>query len=84
MLRDDLYLYLYLVEEAMIPFLARFLDIRLKNNATPNDGKIAIIAPIYKGGDRSVVGNYRPVSITSVVCKQMEHVIGGYLEKSVK
>jgi len=26
-----------------------------------------------------VAGNYRPVSLTSVVCKKMEHVIAGYL-----
>jgi hypothetical protein len=31
------------------------------------------------GADRSVVGNYGPVSLTSVVCKQVEHVIAGYL-----
>jgi hypothetical protein len=27
------------------------------------------------------VGNYRPVSLTSVVCKQIEHVIAGYLRQ---
>jgi len=44
-------------------------------------GKKAVVAPTYKGGDRSVVGNYRLVSLTSVVCKQMEHVIAGYLRQ---
>ena len=33
------------------------------------------VLPVHKGGDRSVVKNYRPVSLTSVVYKQMEHVI---------
>ena len=28
-----------------------------------------------------VVTNYRPVSLTSVVCKQTEHVIAGYLRQ---
>jgi len=28
-----------------------------------------------------VVKNYRPVSLTSVVCKQMEHVIAGYIRQ---
>ena len=28
-----------------------------------------------------VVGNYKPVSFSSVVCKQMEHVIAGYLRE---
>ena len=44
-------------------------------------GKKVIVVPIYKGGDRSVIGNNRPASLTSVVCKQMEHVIAGYLRQ---
>jgi hypothetical protein len=39
------------------------------------------VVPIYKGDDQSLVSNYRPVSLTSVVCKQMEHVIALYLRK---
>ena len=65
----------------MIPYLARLLEITMNNNAIPGDWKKAIVVPIYKGGDRSVVGNYRPVSLTSVVCKQMEYVIAGYLRQ---
>ena len=65
----------------MIPYLARLLDITVNNNAIPRDWNKAIVVPIYKGGDRSAVENYRPVSLTSVVCKQMEHVIVGYLRK---
>jgi len=34
-----------------------------------------------QGGDRTLVTNYRPFSLTSVVCKQMEHVIASYLMK---
>jgi hypothetical protein len=37
--------------------------------------------PAHKGGDRSAVQNYRPVSLTSVVCKHMEHVIAGYMRQ---
>jgi len=36
---------------------------------------------IYKGGDRSVVGNNKPVSLTSVACILMERVIAGYLRQ---
>jgi hypothetical protein len=64
--------------EAMIPYLARLLDITINNGTLPYDWKKAIVVPIYKGGDRSVIRNYRPVSLTSVVCKQMEHVIAAY------
>jgi hypothetical protein len=49
----------------------------------PSDWKRATVVPNYKGGqgDRSLVSNYRPVSLTSVVSKQIEHVIASYLRK---
>ena len=66
---------LKLVGEAMIPYLARLLDIKMNNGTLPGDWKKATVIPIHKGSDRSLVTNYRPISLTSVVCKQMEQVI---------
>jgi hypothetical protein len=67
--------------EAMIPYLARLLDITFNNGTIPRDWKKTTVVPIHKGGDRSVVTNYRPVSLTSVVWKRMEHVIAGYIRQ---
>ena len=53
--------------EAMIPYLARLLDITVNNGTLPKDWKRAVAVPIHKGGDRSSAKNYRPVSLTSVV-----------------
>jgi hypothetical protein len=53
----------------------------MNNNVIPGDWKKATVVPIYKGGERSAVGNYRPVSLTSVACKQMKYVIAGYLKQ---
>jgi len=39
------------------------------------------VVPIYTGEDRSVVANCRSVSLTSVVCKQVEHVFAVYLRQ---
>jgi hypothetical protein len=61
--------------EAMIPYLVRLLDIIINNGTLPCDWKWTTVIHIHKGGDRSLVMNYRPVSLTSVVCKQMEHAI---------
>jgi len=61
----------------MIPYLARLLDVTMNNGTLPGDWKRATVIP----GDRSLVTNYRPVSLTSVVCKQMEHVIASYLRQ---
>jgi hypothetical protein len=67
--------------EAMIPYLARLLEITMNNGSLPGDWKTATVVPIHKGGDRSLVTNYRPVSLTSVVCKQMEQVVASYLRR---
>ena len=66
---------------AMTPYLAGLLEISLNNATIPSDWKRTKVVPIYKGSDRSAVSNYRPISLTSVVCKQLEHVIAGYLRQ---
>jgi hypothetical protein len=47
----------------------------------PLTGKKAIKFHIRKGVDKSLASNYRPVSLTSVVSKQLEHVIALYLKE---
>ena len=38
----------------------------------PEDWKLAHIASIFKKGKKLFVNNYRPVSLTSIVCKTLE------------
>jgi hypothetical protein len=65
----------------MIPYLARLLDITINNGTLPCDWRRATVVPVYKSGGRSLVTNYRPVSLTSIGSKQMEHVIASYLRQ---
>ncbi len=65
----------------MVSYLARLLYTTINNGTLPGDWRRATVIPIHKGGDRSLVSNYRLVSLTSVVCKQMEHVIASYLRR---
>jgi hypothetical protein len=65
----------------MISYLVRLLDTTMVNGSLPGDWKTDTVIPIHMGGDRSLVTNYRTVSLTSVVCKQMEHVIASYLRQ---
>ena len=37
--------------------------------------KYAKVTPLFKKGNKSVTGNYRPVSLTTVVCKCLERII---------
>ena len=41
----------------------------------PQEWRDANVVPIFKKGDRHQPSNYRPVSLTSVVCKVLEHIV---------
>ena len=47
----------------------------LAEGTVPLDWKRANVTPIYKKGSKAVPGNYRPVSLTSVLCKIMESIV---------
>ena len=41
----------------------------------PKSWKHAVVCPIFKKGQKSLPENYRPVSLTAIPCKLMEHII---------
>ena len=41
----------------------------------PDDWKLANVVPVFKKGNTSLAANYRPISLTCVSCKIMEHII---------
>ena len=41
----------------------------------PKEWTLANISPLFKKGDRSLACNYRPVSLTCVPCKLLEHIV---------
>ena len=47
----------------------------LQEGVVPDDWRKANITPIFKSGSRMSAGNYRPVSLTCIVCKIMESII---------
>ena len=64
---------------AVTGYILHLFNVTMNNNTLPNDWKKANIKPIFKGGDKKIVENYRPVSLTSVVCKLVEKIIAEYL-----
>ena len=47
----------------------------LLSGEIPLDWRIAHVTPIYKKGNRAVAENYRPISLTSIICKILERMI---------
>ena len=47
----------------------------LNEGSLPQDWKDGYVTPIFKKGLKCQVDNYRPVSLTSVICKVMEKVV---------
>ena len=44
----------------------------------PRDWKSAHVSSIFKKGSRNIAENYRPISLTSIVCKLMESIVKEY------
>ena len=55
--------------------ITQLLNKTIKNQVIPTDWKMAFISPIFKKGSRNIASNYRPISLTCILCKLMEKFI---------
>ncbi len=55
--------------------LIDLFNLSLRTASIPADWRSATVCPIFKKGDREDGSNYRPVSLTSIVCKIMESIL---------
>ena len=61
--------------DQVAPFLTYIFNHSLRTGDVPQDWRQANITAIFKKEDRSKAVNYRPVSLTSIGCKIMEHIV---------
>jgi len=57
------------------PILTLLFQSSIDSGTVPADWRKANIAPVFKKGEHYDPANYRPVSLTSIPCKIMEHII---------
>ncbi len=57
------------------PVIQSFFQQSLNEGRVPDAFKSANVSPVFKKGSHADVGNYRPISLTSVLCKCLEHII---------
>ena len=67
--------------ENITPMITLLFNASLRQRKIPDDWKKANISPIYKKGEKYKAVNYRPVSLTCVLCKTLEHIVASQLMK---
>ena len=56
----------------------------MQSGIFPDDWKLARITPIYKDGSKTECGNYRPISVISIVAKVFEKLVCNQLRSLMK
>ena len=59
--------------------LAHVFNMSLQEGIVPSEWKEANIIPLFKKGSRNKSVNYRPVSLTSIICKLLETIIKDHM-----
>lgn len=65
--------------EALVPTLTWLFNFSISKGIFPERLKEAIVVPLYKNGNRTLLTNYRPISLLSTISKLFEKIIHGRL-----
>lgn len=74
-------LFVKLARPTLIPILCHIYNLCFEKGQFPSIFKIALVTPIHKDGSKDDVGNYRPISVLSVMSKILEKLINNRLKK---
>ena len=65
----------------LAPILQLIFQRSLDTGKLPDIWKEANVPPIFKQGEKSDPSNYRPISLTCVICKVLEHIVASSVAK---
>ena len=65
----------------LAPILQLIFQRSIDTGKLPDILKEANVSPIYKKGDKSDPSDYRPISLTCVLCKILEHIVASSMVK---
>ena len=63
------------VAKEISPFLKDIFEQSIQTGKLPDEWVEANVAPVFKKGDQHTASNYRPISLTCVCAKLLEHII---------
>ena len=67
------------LEDKLVRPLTNIFNNSVETGIIPEDWKSTNVTAIRKKGSRQEPGNYKPICLTSVVCKTMERLVNGRL-----
>ena len=68
----------------LAPILQNIFQLSVDSSQVPEAWKNANVTAIYKKGSRAEAANYRPISLTSVASKLLEHIIHSHVMKHLE
>ena len=63
------------------PILALIFNESLARGDVPDEWRQANVSPVFKKGEKYDTANYRPVSLTCICCKTLEHILVSNINK---
>ena len=63
------------------PILTIIFKTSIETGEVPNDWRNANVTPVFKKGERYKAENYRPISLTCICCKLIEHIVTSHIMK---
>ena len=63
----------------IVPAITLLFQASLSQGSVPEKWERANVAPIFKMGDKHKAENYRPISLTAILCKLQEHIISSQI-----
>ena len=69
------------LRDEIAPIIKVIFEKSLQTGKLPSEWVTANVMPVFKKGDKSLVANYRPISLTCILCKVLEHILASNIVK---
>ena len=69
------------LNEKIAPIIQVIFERSIQTGKLPAELCRAQVTPIFKKGDKSSAANYRPTSLTCILCKMLEHIMASHMVK---
>ena len=63
------------LRDEIAPIIKIIFEKSLQTGKLPSDWVKANVMPVFKKGDKSSAANNRPISLTCILCKVLEHIL---------